>query len=65
MRVTTILTTIMDQLERVETKVDQAEERLSLVEETCSAVRAVVERIGARTTGMAKYGKVNACVSLR
>lgn len=48
LRITTILTALMDRLERVENKVDQVKERLSLVNESCSASTAVVERTDAR-----------------
>lgn len=57
MGITTILTSLMDRLEKVETKVDLMEKRLSLVRilvESTNAVRVVMKRIGSRPTKMMK-----------
>lgn len=45
---TTTLTAMMELLKRVENKVDRVEERLRLLEESCSTIREIVEKIGAR-----------------
>lgn len=60
----TLLTPIMDRFERVETKVDLMDETLSLVEESCSSIRGVVERIDVRIGETLKYGKVSVFISL-
>lgn len=64
MEITTILTEIMDRIDRVETKVEHIEERLSLLEESCSTIRVVVERVDAMTIDLAKDGKVSVYLSL-
>lgn len=48
----TILTATMDRHDRERSKVDQMEERPSLIEEYCLVLRVVVEGADARTTEM-------------
>lgn len=50
---------MMERLERVENKVDRVEERLSLSRESCSIIRAIVEKTDARTIEMEKVVKVS------
>lgn len=52
---------MMECLKRVENKLNSVEERLSLPEDSCFTLRAIIERTGAKTVEMAKLGKV--CLS--
>lgn len=52
---------MMERLEKVKKKVDRVEKRLSLLEDSCSAISAIVERTDARAVELTKLGKV--CLS--
>lgn len=49
---------ILERVDRVESKVDKIWERLSLLEESYSTIRATVERTKTRNIELSKMGKV-------
>lgn len=59
MEITIILTTMLEQLTRVEYKVDRVDKRLRLFKSlSFSTIRVIVERTDVRTVKMMKLGKV-------
>lgn len=55
------LSSLLKPMERVEDKMDRMEERLGLLEKSCYAIRATVEKTDTRTIELMKFGKV--CLS--
>lgn len=53
---------IIDRFDKVEVKMDKLEERFSLLEESSSVMRVIMERIGTRTDQIPKAGNENTLI---